>query len=84
MDNHPVHRAIAVQEYLDTNKIKYLYTPTYSPELNPIEEAFSKIKNYIKKKKARTVSDLLNVIKDALNMITPGDASGYFNHAAQF
>ena len=84
MDNHPVHRARAVQKYLNENKIKFLYTPTYSPELNPIEEAFSKIKQYIKKQKARTVGNLINVIKDAIDMITPNDASGYFNHAAQF
>lgn len=84
MDNHPVHRAIAVEEYLKNNNIKFLNTPIYSPKLNPIEEAFSKAKQYIKKKKARTVDILINVIKDALNSITPNDASGYFNHADQF
>jgi transposase len=84
MDNHPVHRAKEVQEFLNKNKVKFLFIPTYSPELNPIEEAFSKIKQYIKKKKARTVNILLNVIEDALKTITQNDVIGYFNHAAQF
>jgi transposase len=84
MDNHPVHRAGYVQDYLNKNKINFLYLPPYSPDLNPIEEAFSKIKQYIKKQKARTVDKLLNVIKEALNIITPNDANGYFNHAAEF
>ena len=84
MDNHPVHRAEAVQDFLNINKINFLYLPPYSPDLNPIEEAFSKIKQYIKKQKARTVDKLLNVIKDALETITPNDANGYFNHAAEF
>jgi transposase len=84
MDNHPVHRAKSVQSYLKQNNIKFLYLPPYSPELNPIEEAFSKFKQYIKKQKARTVDKLLNVIKDALNTITRSDVIGYFNHAAEF
>jgi len=84
LDNHPVHHAKIVQNYLKQNNIKFLYLPPYSPELNPIEEAFSKIKQYIKKQKARTVDKLLNVIKEALNTITRNDVNGYFNHAAEF
>lgn len=84
MDNHPVHRAESVQNYLNQNNIKFLYLPPYSPDLNPIEEAFSKFKQYIKKQKARTVDTLLNVIKKAVNIITPHDVNGYFNHAAEF
>jgi len=84
MDNHPVHRAKEVQEFLNKNKVNYLFTPAYSPELNPLEEAFSKVKQYIKKQKARTVNNLLNVIEAALNIITKNDVIGYFNHAAQY
>jgi transposase len=84
MDRHPVHRAKIVQSYLKENNIKFLYLPAYSPELNPIEEAFSKIKQYIKKQKARTVDGLLNVLKKAFDIITINDVKGYFNHAAEF
>ena len=55
LDNHPVHRAKSVQSFLKQNGIKFLYLPPYSPDLNPIEEAFSKFKQYIKKQKSRTV-----------------------------
>jgi transposase len=84
LDNHPVHRAKSVQSFLKQNNINFLYLPPYSPDLNPIEEAFSKIKQYIKKQKARTKSMLLNVINNAINTITRNDAMGYFNHAAEF
>lgn len=84
MDRHPVHRAKIVQNYLKQNNIKYLYLPAYSPELNPIEEAFSKIKQYIKKQKARTINELLRVLNKAFDIITNSDVKGYFNHAAEF
>jgi transposase len=84
MDRHPVHRAMSVQKYLKENNIKFLFLPAYSPELNPIEEAFSKIKQYIKKQKARTIDELLNVLKNAFELITVNDIAGYFNHAAEF
>jgi transposase len=42
MDNHPVHHAKRVVEFLEDQNIQYIYLPAYSPELNPIEEAFSK------------------------------------------
>jgi len=75
MDRHPVHRAKSVQNYLNKQQIKFLYIPSYSPELNPIEEAFSKIKPFIKKQKARTLK--------AFSIITAGDAEDYFQHTAE-
>ena len=84
MDNHPVHRAESVLKYLTKNSIKFLYLPPYSPDLNPIEEAFSKFKQYIKKKKARTVDSLIMVMDDALKTITRSDSVGYFKHANGF
>jgi len=84
MDNHPVHHAKIVHEYMDKNNINVLFLPPYSPELNPIEEAFSKIKQFIKKQKARTIDNLLKAIENAFSIISVHDAHGYFNHAAQF
>lgn len=84
MDNHPVHHAKIVQAYIKQNNIKVIFLPPYSPELNPIEEAFSKIKQFIKKQKARTLDKLLIVIKNAFKIITNDDVYGYFNHATQF
>lgn len=84
MDRHPVHRAESVQNYLKKNNINFLYIPPYSPELNPIEEAFSKIKQYIKKQKARTLDDMLNILKNVFSIITINDAKGYFKHASEY
>lgn len=84
MDNHPVHHAKIASEYLHKNNIKFLYLPPYSPELNPIEEAFSKIKHAIKKHKPRTLDRLLTAINKAFETITNKDIDGYFNHAVQF
>jgi transposase len=84
MDNHPVHHAKIVSEFLHKNNVKFLYLPPYSPELNPIEEAFSKIKHFIKKHKPRKLDRLLTVINKAFETITDKDIYGYFNHAAQF
>ncbi len=84
MDRHPVHRAKIVQDYMKKNNVKFLYLPAYSPELNPIEEAFSKIKQYIKKQKARTIDVLLSVLEKAFKTITISDVKGYFIHASEF
>ncbi|MFI3157697.1 MAG: transposase [Methylococcaceae bacterium] len=59
----PVHRAKSVQNHFDKNYIKYLYIPSYSPELNSIKDVLSKIKQLIKKQKARMPGDILNSLK---------------------
>jgi transposase len=84
MDRHPVHCAQAVRNFLRNNHVNYLYLPPYSPELNPIEEVFSKIKHYIKKHKPRTLSALLKTIQESLQIVTLQDIIGYFNHAGSF
>ena len=84
MDRHPVHCAGEVRDFLRKNQIDYLYLPPYSPELNPIEEVFSKIKNYIKKHKPRTLSALFKIIKESLQIVTLKDIIGYFKHADSF
>lgn len=54
--------------------------PSYSPDLNPIEEAFSKIKALLKKAAARTKEALVEAISRALAAVTPGDVEGFFAH----
>ena len=84
LDRHPVHCARLTRAYLEASEVKFIYLPAYSPELNPIEEAFSKIKNFIKKQKPQTLEALLKSINNGISRITPDDAVGYFNHAAEF
>ena len=84
LDNHPVHRSQRVLAFFERHQIKYVFLPTYSPELNPIEEAWSKFKQFLKRAKARTVDDLLDAMARASKTITPTDAQGYFQHAEDF
>jgi transposase len=84
LDNHPVHRARQVQVFLKRRRVKPVFLPTYSPELNPIEEAWSKFKYFLKRTKARTKETLLDAMKQASATITPEDAQGYFQHVEDF
>jgi transposase len=54
--------------------------PSYSPDLNPIEQAFSKIKNTLRKLGGRTHEALLGAMEKGLSKVTPADAAGWFNH----
>lgn len=84
MDNHPAHCAKSVQRFLEAHEVSYIYLPAYSPELNPIEEAFSKTKHYIRKHKPRTFETLFNTIRSAVRTVTQDDVIGYVNHAEEF
>jgi transposase len=57
-----------------------VFVPSYSPDLNPIEQAFSKIKNILRKLGARTHQALLEAMEEALSTITTADAAGWFGH----
>lgn len=84
LDNHPVHRSRRVLAFLKRHQIRYVFLPPESPELNPIEEAWSKFKPFLKRAKARTVDALLGAMRHAAKTITPEDAQGYLQHAEDF
>ena len=75
------HHATEVQELLDRAGIGLLYLPRYSPEFNPIEPAWGKMKEQLKAKAARTLEALEAELKPALDAITPKDARGWIRHA---
>lgn len=81
MDNLPAHKAACVREALDQAGISYRYLPAYSPDMNPIEQAWSKLKTHLRSKAARTRDALERAIPDALSTTTPSDAQGWFRHA---
>jgi transposase len=81
MDNLRPHRATAVQELLAKSGIGLIYLPRYSPEFNPIEPAWAKVKERLKAKAARTLEALEGELKPALDTITAKDARGWFRHA---
>ena len=76
MDNMRSHHAKTVKEVLDKSGIKYLYLPPYSPDLNPIEKMWSKIKAYLRKEKVRTAPELADAIEKAFSTVRPSDCLG--------
>jgi transposase len=80
MDNLAAHKAEAVRKALDAAGIAYRYLPAYSPDLNPIEQAWSKLKTRLRARAARTVEALETELGPALATITAQDARGWFRH----
>src|SRR5215207_2896336 len=81
MDNLAAHKAKAVQRALDRAGINYRYLPPYSPDLNPIEQAWSKLKAHLRTKAARSLEALEVELGPALDAITANDAQGWFRLA---
>jgi transposase len=81
LDNLVVHKSSRVQQCLTAHGCQLLFLPAYSPDLSPIEEAFSKIKHFLRTVRAQTVDALIDAIADALRLITPYDAIGFFTDA---
>ena len=80
MDNLNVHRHAAVRAAIRQAACHPLYLPSYSPDFNPIEMAFSKVKAYLRRLGVRTQEALETAIGEAIDRITPQDAVGYFGH----
>jgi transposase len=81
MDNLGAHRPKRVRELIEQRGCELLYLPAYSPDYNPIEEAFAKIKNLLRRVAARSKETLLEAIGAALSAISAEDAQGFFEHA---
>ncbi len=78
MDNLPAHKVSGIKELIEAKGAKLVYLPPYSPDLNPIEKCWSKIKTYLRKAKARTREELEKALREALLLITEEDAVGWF------
>jgi transposase len=81
MDNLSAHRPKRIRELIEQRGCELVYLPSYSPDYNPIEEAFAKIKNLLRKAAARSKEALIEAIAAALSAITAEDIRGYFQHA---
>ncbi|GHV30915.1 IS630 family transposase [Spirochaetia bacterium] len=81
MDNLSSHKVAGVEEAIKAVKAKVLYLPPYSPDLNPIEEMWSKMKAYLRKKKARILETLMEEIHNAFKTITAENCVGWFGHS---
>ena len=82
MDRLGAHRGEQVRELIEERGAVLWCLPSYSPDLSPIEEAFSKVKAFLKKAAARTKEALLEAVAEALRAVTPQDVEGWFAHCA--
>ncbi len=80
MDNLSVHKSERVREMIEGVGAEILYLPPYSPDLNPIEEAFSKIKGLMRDAEARSREALLEALGAAISALSAQDARGFFEH----
>jgi transposase len=81
MDNLPTHKVKGVAEAVNARDARLLYLPPYSPDLNPIEQVFSKIKTELRRRELRTVTALEDSFGESLDWITRTDAVNYFENA---
>lgn len=78
MDNLPAHKVSGVREAIEAAGAKLLYLPPYSPDFNPIEMAFAKLKALLRAAAARTIPELWDAIKAALDAFTSEECLHYF------
>ncbi len=80
MDNLPAHKVRGVREIIEATGATLLYLPPYSPDLNPIELGFSKLKAHVRKAKARTLEALDAAVASALHTFKPSECANFFAH----
>ena len=80
MDNLSAHKVKAVRAKIEAAGARLLYLSPYSPDFNPIEPSWSKLKSHLRKVAARTTAALDAAIAEGLRLISPADAHGYFAH----
>ena len=78
MDNLSSHKGAEVREAIEAVGATLLFLPPYSPDFNPIEKAFSKLKAHLRKAAERTIHGLWDAIGRILNLYTPRECANYF------
>ena len=79
-DNLSSHKVVAARERIEAAGCHFLFLPPYSPDFNPIENMWSKIKEYLRDAAARELDALFTAIGQAFAQISPSDCAGYFQH----
>jgi transposase len=79
-DNLAAHKVAGVEALITARGARLLWLSPYSPDFNPLEQCWSKIKTWLRQAKARTVEALMDAIKHALDTITEADIRGWFTH----
>jgi transposase len=81
LDNLPTHKVKGVPEALAERGARVLFLPPYSPDLNPIEQVFSKVKNELRRRRLRTVPEVEDAFGQSLDWVTPDEVRNYYRHA---
>ena len=81
MDNLSSHKVVGIRETIEAAGATLLYLPPYSPDFNPIENAFAKLKAHVRKAAARTVEALDAAVASALRTFEPSECANFFAHA---
>ncbi|GJD59437.1 hypothetical protein MTDSW087_05572 [Methylobacterium dankookense] len=76
-DNLPAHKVAGVQDAIEAAGARLLYLPSYSPDFNPIEQVFAKLKALLRSAAARTIPDLWAAIRQAFTRFTPQECRNY-------
>lgn len=82
LDNFSAHKVKGIRELIEVRGAQLLYLPPYSPDLNPIEQAWSKFKQYLRTAKARTTEALQQAVTEALKTITADNAAAWSSRSA--
>jgi len=80
MDNLSAHKVAGVREQIEATGARLIYLPPYSPDFNPIEQAWSKVKQILRSLKARTAEALEAAVAEALAAVTAANAIAWFSH----
>ena len=80
MDNLSSHKGSRVRDLIEEEGCELIYLPSYSPDFNPIEQAFSKLKGYLREACARSHEMLVDVIGEALARISASEVENFYNH----
>lgn len=81
LDNVSAHKNLKTKEFLENLGVTMLFLPPYSPDMNPIEECWSKVKEMLRRVSARTITTLDQAVAAAADAVKPEDAAGWFAHA---
>ena len=81
MDNLPTHKVSGIRKAIEAKGAGVFYLPPYSPDLNPIEQAFAKLKTLLRQAAARTLEDLQRAVAQALKLFSPEECAAYFKNS---
>jgi transposase len=81
MDNLPAHKAAGVRQAIEAAGVRLMFLPPYSPDFNPIENAFSKLKALMRAKAERTIKALWDAVGSVIEQFTPTECANYFKAA---